>query len=118
MSNLDFYIQILTIILAFSGVYLAVRTFTLKRKIDYTTLKARVFLNESFMTDVWTLLLIACLLFVIHAMMELNDIFRLITIEPIIEVIIKEGTELGILVCTLSLVYKFFKLVNQAKFEP
>jgi len=118
MSNIEIYVQILTILLAFSGVYLVVRTFALKRKIDHTTLKARVFLNDSFMTDVWTLLLIACLLFVIHAIMELNDIFRFITMEPIIESIIKEGTELGVLVCTLLLVYKFFILVNLAKYEP
>jgi hypothetical protein len=118
MSNLEIYIQILTILFAFSGVYLVVRTFALKRKIDYTTLKARVFLNESFLMDVWTLLLIACLLFIIHAVTEVNEIFMLIVIDPIIEDILKEATELGILVCTLLLVYKWFKLVNQAKFKP
>ncbi|MBU4075332.1 MAG: hypothetical protein KKI06_01220 [Euryarchaeota archaeon] len=118
MLNLDFYIQILTILFAFSGVYLVVRTFSLKRKIDYPTLRARAFLNESFLMDVWTLLLIACLFFIIHAVIELNDVFRLTTIEPVIEVIIKEGTEMGVLACTLLLVYKWYKLVNQAKFEP
>ncbi|MBU3966810.1 MAG: hypothetical protein KKG76_05470 [Euryarchaeota archaeon] len=90
----------------------------MRRKIDYTTLRARAFLNESFLMDVWTLLLIACLLFIIHAITELNEIFRLTSIGPTIEVIIKEGTELGILVCTLLLVYIFYKLGNQAKFEP
>ena len=118
MSNIEFFILTLTILIAFSGIYLVVKTFTQKRKIDYITLKARVFLNESFITDIWTLLLIACLLFVIHALVELNDIFMLISIEPIIGVIIREGTELGVLLCTLSVVYKFFNLVKLAKFEP
>ena len=118
MSNIEFFILTLTILIAFSGIYLIVKTFTRKRKIDYITLKARIFLNESFITDIWTLLLIACLLFVIHALVELNDIFMLISIEPIIGVIIREGTELGVLLCTLSLVYKIFKLVKLAKFEP
>lgn len=81
-------------------------------------MRARAFLNESFLIDVWTLLLIVCLLFIIHAVTELNEIFMLVEIGPIIEMIIKEGTELGILVCSLLLVYKFFILVNQAKFEP
>lgn len=90
----------------------------LKRIIDYTTLRARAFLNESFLMDVWTLLLITCLLFMIHAITELNGISILVAIDAIIEDILKEGTELGILVCTLLLVYKFYKLGNQAKFEP
>jgi uncharacterized membrane protein YdjX (TVP38/TMEM64 family) len=90
----------------------------LVRKIDYTTLKARAFLNESFLMDVWTLLLIACLFFIIHAVTELNEIFVLVAIGSIIEDRLKEGTELGVLVCILLLVYKWFKLVNQAKFEP
>lgn len=118
MPNLEIYIYILTILFAFAGIYLVVRTFALKRKIDYTTLRARAFLNESFLMDVWTILLISCLLFMIHAIIELNEIFMLVAVDAIIEAIITEGTELGILVCTFLLVYKFFKLVNQAKFEP
>ncbi len=117
MSNLGTYIQILTILLAFSGIYLVVRTFILKRKIDYTTLRARAFLNDSFLMDVWSLLLLACLFFIIHAVIELNDFFKFMAIGPIIEVIIKEGTEMGVLVCTLLVVYKWFRLVDQAKFE-
>ena len=112
MPNLKIYIQILTILFAFSGVFLGVRTFALKRKIDYPTLRARAFLNESFLMDVWKLLLIACLLFIIHAVTELNEIFMLVVTDPIIEDIIKEGTELGVLACTLLLVYKFLKLVK------
>lgn len=117
MSDLDTGIQILTIILAFSGIYLVVKTFKLKRKIDYTTLRARAFLNDSFLMDVWSLLILACLFFIIHASVELNGIFMLVSIEPIIEVIIKEGTEMGVLVCVLLQVYKWFRLVYVAKFE-
>ncbi len=117
MSDIDTYIQILTILLAFSGIYLVVRTFILKRKIDYTTLRAKAFLNDSFLMDVWSLLLFACLFFIIHAVIELNELFKFMAIGPIIEAIIKEGTEMGVLVCTLLGVYKWFRLVYKVKFE-
>ena len=117
MKTIETLIQIFTILFAFIGVFLALRTIALKRKINYSTLKARAFLNESFLIDVWSLLLLACLFFMIHAIIELIDIFSLTTIGPIIKAILTEGTELGVLVCTLLLVYKWFKLVNLAKYQ-
>ncbi len=116
MINLETSIQILTVVLASSGVYLVVMTFFLKRKTDSTTLRARAFLNDFFLMDIWSLLLISCLFFIIHAAVELNEIFRLASMEPIIESIIKEGTEMGVLVCVLLQVYKWYSLLDLTKF--
>lgn len=69
------------------------------------------FLDEPFLKDSWLLLLLICLLFILHAVTELNELFLQIK-NPIPTILLKEGTELGILVCTIMLVYKWLRLIN------
>ena len=105
-------ISIMYGILALSGAYLAAFTaYNYGTKMDNTLVKARAFLSESFLKDNWTLLFLACILFLIHTAMELNGVFELFIVESVSE-LIEELTELGIGICIFILIYKWFRLMK------
>ena len=105
-------ISIIYGILALLGAYIAAFTaYNYGTKMDNTLVKARAFLSESFLKDNWTLLFLACILFLIHTAMELNGIFELFIVEDTSE-LIEELTELGIGTCIFMLVYKWFRLMS------
>ncbi len=114
MLALKIPILLLTIIFALVGVYLIIRVYTLGRRIDDKLLRARAFLNESFLKDNWKLILSALLLFIIRAVVELEETFELFMGDNDSE-IIDEVIELGILLCIILLAYKWFKLMNPAE---
>ncbi len=85
----------------------------MKYGVDSATLRARAFLDESFLRDSWRLLLLACTLFLFHAAFELTGLLEApIDESSLIAVLLDEVTELGILVCIFILVYKWLKLVS------
>lgn len=105
-------ISVIYALLALLGAYLAAyNIYITGERIDKRLLKARVFLSESFLKDTWMLLLIACLLFLIHAIMELNQMFGLFIEESVAE-LITELVEVGIILCILLSAYKWFRLTN------
>ncbi len=100
---------------ALFGAFLVLCTaFKARNGIDIITLRAKAFLNESFLRDNGILLLIVCFLFFIHTAMELNPIFRLSVDESVVE-FIKELTELGISICVAILAYKWLFLINLSR---
>ena len=107
-------VVILSILFSLIGVYLAVRINIEKKKIDPATLRARVFLNESFLKDSWKLLLIALILFIIRAFTELEELFETVMDNEISE-LLDEVIGLGILICLILLLYKWLKLMNPQK---
>jgi Ca2+/Na+ antiporter len=111
--------QLLTIILSIAGILLIVRIHTMKYGVDSATLRARAFLDESFLRDSWRLLLASCTLFLFHAAFELTGLLEApIDESSLIAVLLDEVTELGVLVCIFILVYKWLKLVSpQRSFE-
>lgn len=111
--------QLLTIILATAGILLIVKIHTMKYGVDSATLRARAFLDESFLRDCWRLLLISCSLFLFHAVFELTGLIGApIDESSLIAVMLDEVTELGILTCIFILVYKWLRLVSpQSGFE-
>ncbi len=105
--------QLLTIILSIAGLLLIAKIHTMKYGVDSATLRARAFLDESFMRDSWRLLLISCALFLFHAVFELTGLIGApIDESSLIAVLLDEVTEFGILICIFILVYKWLKLVS------
>lgn len=107
-------VLILTIIAALIGVYLAIRIYIAERKMDPATLRARAFLNESFLKESWKLILISLILFIIRAVVELEEVFEEV-IDAKSSEIIDEIIVLGILICLILLLYKWLKLMNPPK---
>jgi hypothetical protein len=108
-------IQLITVIsglFALLGVILvAYTTYNAGKRMDNNIVRARAFLSESFLKESWKLLFMVCLFLLLHVGIELNEIFGLF-IEPSIPDLIKEITELGIIVCIDISTYKWFKLMN------
>ncbi|NJD75823.1 MAG: hypothetical protein FIB08_01820 [Candidatus Methanoperedens sp.] len=105
-------ISVIYALLALFGAYLAAyNVYVTGERIDKRLLKARVFLSESFLKDTWTLLLLACLLFLVHAIMELNQVFSLFIEESVAD-LIAELVEVGIILCIILSSYKWFRLTS------
>ncbi|MFZ3382830.1 MAG: hypothetical protein WA144_02780 [Candidatus Methanoperedens sp.] len=116
MLALKIPVLILSIFFALIGIYLAARIYLSGRKIDPAILRARAFLNESFLRENWKLILMSLVLFIIRAIVELEEIFEEIIDEKSSEVI-DETIVLGILICLILLLYKWLKLMNPPKPE-
>jgi hypothetical protein len=114
MLSLKIPVVILTILFALIGVYLAVRINIARKKIDPATLRARVFLNESFLDESWKLLLVALMIFIIRAFIELEELFETVMDNANTE-LIDEVIVLGILICLILLLYKWLKVIDPPK---
>ena len=114
MLILKIPVLILTIFFALIGIYLAARIYTAGRKIDPAILRARAFLNESFLMESWKLILMSLVLFIIRAIIEFEELYEEIIDEKSAEVI-DEMIVLGILICLILLLYKWLKLMNPPK---
>ncbi len=115
MLNIMTSLQLLSIvyaILSSGGVVLvAYAAYSGKKRTDGALLRARAFLNESFMKDSWTLLLLACFLFFIDSLLSLNMMFGLF-MELNTSILISILVEAGTMVCIVMLAYKWFRLIN------
>jgi len=111
MLTLKIPVVILTILFAIIGVYLAARINMEIKKTDPATLRARVFLSESFLKESWKLLLVTLILFIIRAILELEELFETVMDDKSSE-LIDEIIVLGILICLILLLYKWLKLMN------
>ncbi len=97
---------------ALSGAFIVTYTaFTVRKRVDNTLLRARAFINESFLRDTGALLFLAFVFFFIHTILELNTTLGFFIEESVSEFMI-ELTELGIALCIVILAYKWFKLIN------
>ncbi|PWB49250.1 MAG: hypothetical protein C3F06_14890 [Candidatus Methanoperedenaceae archaeon] len=114
MITLKIPVLILTILFALIGVYLAIRIYLAGRRIDPATLRARAFLNESFLMESWKLILISLIFFIIRAIVELEEVFEAVIDEKSSEVI-DEFIVLWILICLILLLYKWLELMNPPK---
>lgn len=114
MLTLKIPVLILTLLFALIGVYLGARIYLAGKKIDPATLRARAFLNESFLKESWKLILMSLILFIIRAVVELEEILEEVIDEKSSEVI-DEIIVLGILICLILLLYKWLKLMNPPK---
>lgn len=114
MITLKIPVLILTILFALIGVYLTIRIYLAGRKIDPATLRARAFLNESFLMESWKLILISLIFFIIRAIVELEEVFESVIDEKSSEVI-DEFIVLWILICLILLLYKWLELMNPPK---
>ena len=105
-------ISIIYLILAISGiVIISVTAYLAMKKRDDDLIRARAFLSESFLKDIWTLILISCFFLIIHAAFELNEILGF-SIEESISELMKETTELGLIASIVLSAYKWFQLMN------
>lgn len=114
MITLKIPVLILTILFALIGVYLAIRIYLAGRKIDPATLRARAFLNESFLMESWKLILISLIFFIIRAVVELEEVFEEV-IDAKSSEVIDEFIVLWILICLILLLYKWLELMNPPK---
>ena len=116
MSILNILLQLTTIILAVTGAYLAANTSDLMRKkIDIKLLRAKAFLNDSFIRDNWMLLFIGCFLFLVNAVIHFDEMLGLFIKEENSH-LMQDIILLGILTCSVISQYKWFKLVRPVKF--
>ena len=115
MFDIQTVLQVTTILLALAGAYLVAHTAqAMRRRIDYNILKAKVFLNDSFMRDNWKLLFLASLFFLINATVELSKISGFFTkVENL--GFIQQVTVLGVLSCSFLSEYKWFKLLGTSR---
>ena len=61
MLTIQTLLELVTIALALAGAYFVAHTVgTMRGRIDYKLLRAKAFLNESFMKDNWLLLFLVC----------------------------------------------------------
>lgn len=111
MLTLKIPVLILTILFALIGVYLGARIHISGRKIDPATLRARAFLNESFLKESSKLILMSLILFIIRAIVEMEEILEGVMDEKSSEVL-DEIIVLGILICLILLLYKWLKLMD------
>ncbi len=112
MLALKPFIQVLTIIFALAGAYLMAEiAYAAKRGKDGKLLRARAFLNESFLHDNWKMLFLASLIFLINAVIEINDMFG-VFLRDINMDFLQEMVVLGILGCSVITEYKWFKLIK------
>lgn len=110
-------LQIITVSLAFAGAYFVADTaYAMRGRIDINLLRAKAFLNTSFMKDNWILLLAACFFFLVYASIKLNEMFGILLMENSSE-FLQEITILGVLACYVLSQYKWFKLTNPAKYN-
>lgn len=117
MLSLKIPVLILTILFALIGVYLAVRIYIAGKNIEQETLRARAFLNESFLRESWKLILMSLVLFIIRAIVELEEVFESAIDEASSEVI-DEIIVLFILICLILLLYKWLELMEPKKISP
>ncbi len=109
------FIQLLTIIFALAGAYLVAEiAYATKRRKYSKLLRARVFLNDSFLHDSWKLLFFVCFIFLINATIELNDMLGVCMYESNLDPL-KEIMVLGVLACTVMSEYKWLKLIKPEK---
>lgn len=115
MLTIKILIQLLTIILAIFGAYLVANTAeTIKGKMNRNQLRARVFLNESFIKDNWMLLFVGCFFFLMNATVDFNEISGLFIEKNSLE-LVRDVTILGVLSCSVVSEYKWFKLIAPTK---
>ena len=110
MLTIKIPVLILTILFALIGVYLAVRIYIAGRKIDPATLRARAFLNQSFLKESGELILMSLILFMIRVVMGLEELSGSVMDNTLDEIIV-----LGILICLVLLLYKWLRLMYPPK---
>jgi hypothetical protein len=104
--------------LAFAGAYFVADTaHAMRGRIDINLLRAKAFLNASFMKDNWILLLLACFFSLIYASIKLNEMFGILLEENNGTEFLQEITVLGVLSCCVLSQYKWFKLTSPAKYN-
>lgn len=127
MIRIFILIQAITLLLAFAGLYLIWKIYDAKKGADITTIRARAFLDESFLQDSWILLLIVCFFFMINVLIEFIEILKYFLEKPYIlselsargseltETLLEEASELGILISILILIYKWYRMIRPPK---
>jgi hypothetical protein len=110
MLTIEIPVWILIILFALIGVYLAVRIYIAGRKIDPATLRARAFLNESFLKENGELILMSLILFIIRVVVGLEELLGSVMDDTLDEIIV-----LGILICLILLLYKWVRLMDPPK---
>ncbi len=113
-TTIKFVTVIYASVAIFAALLVMYTAFTARKGIDGSVLRARAFLSMSFLRDNGILLLLVCLFFLIHTVMELNQIYWLSLEESVAE-FTKELTELGISICIAISAYKWFNLINPSR---
>ncbi len=109
MLPLRISVEFVSIILALAGAYFIAGT--MRPRIDNEILRAKVFLNKSFMKKHLALLLVACFFFLVNATIKFYDIYGL-PLDKNITDLIEQINVLGVLTCSIMSQYNLFKLIN------
>lgn len=110
MLTLRILVEFVTIILALLGAYFIAST--IGRRIDDDMLRAKAFLNKSYMKEHWVLLLLACFFFLVYATIKFYEIYGIL-LDNNITYLIEQIIVLGILTCSILSQYNLSKLIKR-----
>jgi uncharacterized membrane protein YozB (DUF420 family) len=114
MITIKTLLQLSMITIALAGAFLVANTSNIMRKkVNMKLMRAKAFLNESFMKDSWMLIYVICFLFLIIALIRLNEMLGFFILEGDYQ-LLEDTILLTIMGCCVVSQYKWFRLVRPA----
>jgi len=114
MINIKTLLQLAMIAIALSGAFLAANISNIMRKkVNMKLIRAKAFLNDSFLKDSWMLIYVICFLFLIIAVLRFNEMLGLFIDEGDSQ-LLEDTIVIAIMGCCVVSQYKWFRLVRPA----
>lgn len=112
MIHIKTLLQLAMIAIALAGAFLVANTSVIMRKkVNMKLIGAKAFLNESFLKDSWMLIYVICFLFLIIAVIRLNEMLGFLVGEGDYH-LLEDSILLVIMACSAVSQYKWFRLVR------
>ncbi len=112
MIGLSYILVTVTLILIAIGIYLLYINLLRWKEIEHETVRARVFLDESFLKTHFLLLLVMGGIAVLHVLMEPLEILGFVS-DGLLWKIIYEGGHIVIMLDLVLLAYLWYKLLHR-----
>jgi hypothetical protein len=114
MITIKTVLQLAMIAIALAGAFLVAKTSNIMRKkVNMKLIRAKAFLNDSFLKDSWMLIYAICFLFMIIAVLRFNEMLGF-SIEEGDYQLLEDTLLLAIMGCCVGSQYKWFQLVRPA----
>jgi len=112
MINIKIVLQLAMIAIALSGAFLVANTSEIMRKkVNKKLIRAKAFLNDSFLKESWMLIYLICFLFLIIASIRFNEMMGFFIVEGDYHML-EDTILLVIMACSVVSQYKWFRLVR------
>jgi uncharacterized membrane protein YozB (DUF420 family) len=112
MINIKIVLQLAMIAIALAGAFLVANTSEIMRKkVNKKLIRAKAFLNDSFLKESWMLIYLICFLFLIIASIRFNEMMGFFIVEGDYHML-EDTILLVIMACSVVSQYKWFRLVR------